>query len=80
MLLHSYLYYELDKSIVDDFKFTQWTYEVVDLMKKYPEEFLKSVYYEDFKDYEGATGHGLDYNKPEIVQVANRLTRGVIDG
>lgn len=45
-------------------------------MKKYPEEFMKSVYYEDFKDYEGATGHGLDYKKPEIVQVANRLTRG----
>lgn len=76
ILVHSYLYYELDESVVDDFAFTRWTYDLVDLMSSHPKEFEQSVYYKDFKDYEGATGHGLDYKKPEIVRVATRLLRG----
>ena len=62
LLLHSYLYYELDQNIIPDSKFDQLMYRMVEL--KEWKEFKDSEFYEEFKDFEGATGMDLDYDKP----------------
>lgn len=62
LLLHSYLYYELDKNIISDHKFDQLMYRMVEL--KEWEEFKDSEFYAEFKDFKGATGMNLDYDKP----------------
>lgn len=56
MLVHSYLYYELDQPQVSDDKWQQWADELVDLQKRK----MKIDFYDDaFSDWTGATGMGL---------------------
>lgn len=62
LLLHSYLYYELDTNLISDCQFDQLMYRMVELKKW--DEFKESEFYEEFKDFEGATGMHLDYTKP----------------
>lgn len=76
VLLHSYLYYQLDKNVIGDEKFDEWCFDLVRLMEEYPEEFKQSVYYKDFKDFDGSTGADLHYKKPEIVNRASHLFLG----
>lgn len=45
LLVTSYLYYKLDKNIISDDKFDEWAFELVDLMKQYPDEFKQSEFY-----------------------------------
>lgn len=59
MLIHSYIYYELDSNIVSDAKWMQWAKELVELQKKYPHESEKVKWYELFKDFDGSTGFHL---------------------
>lgn len=59
MLLHSYLYYELDHSIVDDGKWQQWADELVELQKQK----IDIGFYDDaFRDWSGATGCHLPFD------------------
>lgn len=41
ILVHSFLYYKLDKNIIDDSKFDFFMYDLVELMKNHENEFLK---------------------------------------
>lgn len=59
MLIHSYIYYELDTNIVSDMKWMQWARELVELQKKHPDESKKVKWYELFKDFDGSTGFHL---------------------
>lgn len=53
MLIHSYLYYWLDTTIVDDHKWQEWANELVELQKEAKEiEF----YDKEFKDWDASTG------------------------
>lgn len=61
LLLHSYLYYELDAIKIPDYQFDQLMYRMVELKKW--DEFKESEFYEEFKEFEGATGMDLDYDK-----------------
>lgn len=59
MLVHSYLYYELDDIIIDDHKWQEWADELVELHKQ------KSVigfYDEAFSDWTGASGAFLPFD------------------
>lgn len=60
MLVHSYLYYALDSSIVDDITFDRWAKELVLLQKEYPSEASQCVYNESFKLFDGTTGFNLE--------------------
>lgn len=59
ILVHSYLYYELDISVVTDFKFDENSQQLVQMMKDYPKDFEKSKYYYAFNDFDGSTGYDL---------------------
>ena len=58
LLLHSYLYYELDAIKISDHQFDHLMYRMVELKKW--DEFKESEFYEEFKVFEGATGMDLD--------------------
>lgn len=71
--MHSYLYYELDSSIISDKEFDKKTRELVRLKNTYPDLWKTSEYYYIFGDeYTGATGFHLYYAlakpKQEIIR------------
>lgn len=73
MLVHSYIYYMRDDSIISDEKWAEWALELRELIHSYPEEFKSSVYWVDFTDWDGSTGFHLNLTRPEIVGAAERL-------
>ena len=60
MLVHSYLYYELDENIIDDHKWQEWADELVELQKQKMEI---GFYDEAFRDWTGASGAFLPFDK-----------------
>jgi len=77
MLVHSLLYYGMNKNIISDNFFDHIMYEFVDMKNKYPEELKQSSHYEDFADFEGATGCNLRYDTPEIRNIVRKLLRNL---
>jgi ribonucleotide reductase beta subunit family protein with ferritin-like domain len=73
MMVHSYIYYELDDNIISDAKWAEWAHELEDLQNKYPEE-SKAVkeYYKDFKGWDGSSGAFLKFDD-RIKKTAQRL-------
>jgi hypothetical protein len=62
MLVHSYLYYQLDDSIISDDLWQQWANELEKLQKSYP-KLCKIEYYDKiFQDWDGTTGNHLPKN------------------
>ena len=74
MLVHSYIYYELDNNIISDSQWSQWATELAELQSKYPDIASQVIYADDFDDWDGSTGAFLRYkNKPNIITTARRL-------
>lgn len=59
MIVHSYLYYELDTNIVSDSTWSRWGKELQQLQNDYPEEAKKVKFAELFKDWDASTGFHL---------------------
>ena len=60
MLVHSYLYYEMDENVVDDHKWQQWADELVELQKQK----MDIGFYDDaFRDWTGASGAFLPFDE-----------------
>ena len=73
VLLHSFLYYELDVNYLKDSEYDALARELAQLIREYPEEFLASVFPKAFKGYTGATGMGLPYHQQGIYRMARSL-------
>ena len=72
MLIHSYLYYELDENIVADNKWSRWAFELAGLQKHYPKEANEVEYAELFRNWNGSSGADLKYDE-NIIECANRI-------
>lgn len=60
IIVHSYLYYILDKSVISDKDYDTKARELVSYKNAYPDLWKNSEYYEQFGDeYTGATGFTL---------------------
>jgi hypothetical protein len=59
ILVHSYLYYDLDKSIVEDHTFDLNSKQLVKLQEAHKSEFKQSRYFYVMKDFDGSSGFGL---------------------
>ena len=73
IIVHSYIYYELDNNIISDKEYDVKSKELVKYKNDYPELWIRSEYYEQFgHDYNGATGftlyHGLTENQQKIIR------------
>ena len=73
ILMHSYLYYELDKNVVSDHFFDQISKDLADCIVEFPEQFKASEHPNVFSNFDGSTGAGLDYNRWEITSMAHHL-------
>lgn len=63
ILVHSYIYYELNQNIVSDHKWAEWAKELEQLQKDYPEESRAVEEYDQFKDWDGSSGAFLKFGE-----------------
>lgn len=75
ILVHSFLYYQLNESIIDDYTFDSWSEELANLQNQHPLESAKAVYAKDFEDFDGSTGYNLPYSHPGIQNTGYRLLK-----
>lgn len=73
IIVHSYIYYELNENIISDMEYDKKARELANYQKTYPDLWEKSEYYKQFgDDYTGETGftlyHDLDEKQKEIVR------------
>lgn len=78
IILHSYIYYELDDNIISDKDYDAKAKELVGYKNEYPELWESSEYYKQFgNEYNGSTGftlyHDLDEKQKEIIRVIAAL-------
>ena len=73
--VHSFIYYELNDSVISDSTWSKWAMELVDLIKKYPKEFKTIKHHEWFEDFDGSTGYYLvAKTTPRLITKAYMLT------
>jgi NAD-dependent DNA ligase len=77
VIVHSYIYYECDYTIISDKDYDALTKKLVEYKSNYPELWKNSEYYKQFgDDYNGATGftlyHDLDDHQKEIIRAIAR--------
>lgn len=81
IIVHSYIYYELNDNVISDKDYDTKAKELVKYKNEYPELWKSSEYYKQFgDDYNGATGfslyHELNEHQKEIIQsIAYRRRR-----
>lgn len=77
LLVHAYLYYELDSPVISDEKWNKWAKELYDLQKSNPvlATSKKIPYSTEFAGFDPSTGFDLEYNKPEVQKRAERLLK-----
>lgn len=74
ILVHSFIYYRLNSSVISDHKFDKWCNELVELQNENPELAANCEYHGSFKDFEGQTGYDLRaLGNNEIMKVAIAL-------
>ena len=72
MLVHSYLYYEMDAPVITDEKWQRWADELTYLQNKYPDACKLGFYDEAFADWSGATGCDLPFD-PWLIKRVKEL-------
>ncbi|MDZ4632260.1 hypothetical protein ORN01_25220 [Bacillus cereus] len=75
ILVHSFLYYQLNENIISDSEFDRWSKELYEAMKENPEIAKQSVYYKDFLEFDGSSGYDLPYANPEIQSTGFKLLK-----
>ena len=73
VIVHSYIYYELDNNVLTDKEYDTMARELSRLREEHPDLWKNSYYYKQFgDDYNGATGfnlyHELDDRQKEIIR------------
>lgn len=78
ILVHSYLYYHYNMSLISDSQFDTWAKELVQLQADNPQLSEKVYYYRDaFRGFDGTTGYDLPYTDPRIARKADLLIKTV---
>jgi len=75
LLVHSFLYYQLNENIISDHTFDKWSKELAQAIIDHPETFKQSVYAEGFKNFDGSSGYDLPFHLPEIQNAGYRLLK-----
>lgn len=73
IIVHSYLYYECDASVISDYEYNLKSRKLVEYKNSYPDLWKQSMYYKQFgDDYDGSTGfslyNDLDDSQKEIIR------------
>ncbi len=79
ILIHSCLYYHLNKNIISDKQWDAWARELKGLQEQYPDISAKVTLYEEFKDWDASTGAFLPIEKSWVVMMARKLLAVIIN-
>ena len=78
LLVHSCIYYELNRNIISDDTWNSWSQELVLLQQQYPDISEQVTLHKYFKDWDGSTGAFLPITLDWVKEIANRLVTGKI--
>lgn len=73
MLVHSYIYYDLNNNLVSDNQWALWATELKELQEKYPDIEKNVPYRQGFEDWDASSGAFLPYRSPDIMANAHFL-------
>lgn len=73
ILVHSCIYYHMNKNIVSDKQYDTWSRELVKLQNENPKISGKVCWAESFKGFDGSTGFDLPITDPWVMQKANYI-------
>ena len=73
LLVHSFLYYQMNENIIADTTFDMWSKELVELTEKYPVVAQMAPLHKEFQGFDGSSGYDLPYHDPAIQSKAIRL-------
>ena len=76
MLVHSYIYYELNNNIVNDATWQKWADQLAKLQAKFGRRI--GFYDKAFADWDGSTGFHLPRDA-NVERVARKLLQHVLD-
>lgn len=75
VLVHSCIYYNLNKNLVSDATWDKWARELVQLQADYPKIAEKVIWAEAFDGFDGSTGFDLPIHDDWVVNKAKQLCR-----
>ena len=64
LLVNCCLYYGMNENIISDDKYDLFSFDLADLIKKHPDDFKKSVYHYEFRNFDPSTGFNLPLFDP----------------
>ena len=76
MLVHSCIYYEMDRNVITDRDWDRWARLLRSLQAKYPEISKQVIWYEAFKDWDASSGAFLPLKDEWVVQKAKQVLYG----
>jgi hypothetical protein len=75
ILVHSFLYYQLNENIIPDYQYDMWCKELAGLLVEYPDSASESTYYKEFLSFDGSSGYDLPFHYPEVQSTGYKLLR-----
>jgi hypothetical protein len=74
ILVHSILYYQMDRTLITDAQFDTWARELAQLQHDHPQVSEAIRYHRAaFRGFNGATGYNLPLNDPRAISLAHHL-------
>lgn len=77
ILVHSCIYYVLNKNIISDKQWDTWARELVQLQNDYPSISTAVEWYDEFKDFDASTGAFLPIRNSWVMNKANWLLKNM---
>ncbi len=75
IMVHSYIYYELNTNVISDEKWSLWAEELKELQDNFPEISNNAFYAREFEDFNPSSGYYLDYKQAWVEQTALKLLK-----
>lgn len=73
IVVHSFGYYRMNDTLVNDSVFDSWCNELVNLQKEYPDIAKQVELHDYFEDFDGSTGFNLPIGDPWVAIVWERI-------
>ena len=73
ILVHSYIYYEMNSNIISDNKWSEWAVELAKLQETYPTLSKQAALSSEFYNFDPSTGMDLPYRQEWIKRKAEQL-------
>lgn len=75
LLVHSFLYYQLDTSEIPDHQYDKFCLDLIELQEKYPKIAETCIFPDDFRGFQTGGSYKLPYSHPEVQEWAFRFLR-----